>query len=45
MVSDKRKLDGKLHLRIGRSVMIQWLRFERDGEFGFGTLNDGAIAV
>ena len=25
--------------------MIQWLRFERDGEFGFGTLNDGAIAV
>jgi len=45
-MSDKRKLDGKLHLKIdGRSVMIQWLRFERDGEFGFGTLNDGAIAV
>lgn len=25
--------------------MTQWLRFEQDGQFGFGTLNDGTIMV
>lgn len=25
--------------------MAQWLRFEKDGQTGFGTLNDGTIAI
>src|SRR5471032_17835 len=31
--------------RQGRTVMTQWIRFERNGRVGFGTLQDGTIAV
>src|SRR5438128_1556402 len=29
----------------GRNGMTQWIRFERNGRVGFGTLEDGTIAV
>jgi 2-dehydropantoate 2-reductase len=33
------------NFRNGGARMTQWLRFERNGESGFGTLQDGVIAI